>query len=121
MDYEKYRFFLDLSVLAVNVSLWLWIRWSNKQKATVEEIKGLRDMIEQAQKAQVVKCGEHHNRTTTLEVQMKATPTHQDLGEIHEKINDVHGSMKEMAGHMKGLNASVGLIHEYLLNREKDK
>jgi len=119
MDYEKYRFFLDLGVLAVNVSLWLWIRWSNKQKATVEEIKGLRDMIEQAQKTQVVKCGEHQNRTTTLEVQLKSAPTHQDLGEIHEKINAVHGSMEKMSGQMQGMSTTVGLIHEYLLNKEK--
>ncbi|MFZ5760958.1 MAG: DUF2730 family protein [Thermodesulfobacteriota bacterium] len=121
MDYEKYRFFLDLSVLLANICLWIWVYWANRQKASQEEIKGLRDMIEAFQKTQADKCGKHHSRTTTLEVQLQSAPTHKDLGEIHEKINAVHGSMEKMTGQMQGMGATVNLIHEYLLNQEKNK
>lgn len=121
MDYEKSSFFISFFALLANVGMWLWVRWSNRQKATVAEIKGLRDMtsaeikglrdmIDHGQKAQDVQCNAHHNRTTTLEVQFANAPTHEHIGAVYDRINDVKGSVDKMAGALGGVEHQLKLL-----------
>lgn len=124
-NYPAAKFWFDIVQTVFLIGYGAYLAWTEKNRVTHKRIteldKKYQSKFDGFAKEHEEKCGNHHQRTAKIEVELSKAPTHKDLGEIHEKINAVHGSMKEMAGHMKGLNASVGLIHEYLLNREKNK
>lgn len=113
MEYEKYRFWLELSVLLVNLGLWVWVYWSNRQKATVTEIEGLRKLITGQQEKQAAMCGDHKSRTTTLEVQFKQAPTHSDIGAVYDRIGEVKSSVDQMSGTLTGVGHQLQLLIEH--------
>lgn len=118
MDYEKYRFWVESAWLLANIWLLAWTYWSNKQKATVAEIKGLREMIEAAQKSQAGQCGEHKSRTTTLEVQFQGAPTHRDIGAVYDRISELKSSVDKMSGAVTGFGHQLQLLIEHHLDRK---
>lgn len=119
MNYEKYRFWLEGVVLVVNVGLWVWVYWSNRQKATTTEIKELKDLISDTQQKQATKCAEHQTRTTTLEVQFESTPTHRDIGAVYDRISDLKSSVDTMSGTLTGVGHQLQLLIEHHLKGGK--
>ena len=116
MDYEKYRFWLEALVLLVNLGLWIWVYWSNRQKATTSEIKVLKELISAIQEKQAGQCGEHKNRTTTLEVQFAQAPTHGDIGAVYDRISEVKSSVDKMTGTLTGVGHQLQLLIEHHLS-----
>lgn len=98
--------------IIIAVAGWIALR----RKATAEEIAKLRASLEEMQKSQAVSCGQHQSRTGALEVQIKAVPTHTDLGDIHERINGVKGSVDEMTGLVRAMSPQIRLLVEHHIN-----
>lgn len=118
MDYEKYRFILELCAWLVSLTFSAWVYWSNRQKATVTEIKELRKMILDIQERQASSCGEHKSRTTTLEVQFQGAPTHRDIGAVYDRISELKSSVDKMSGAVTGFGHQLQLLIEHHLDRK---
>lgn len=102
--------------IVIAVAGWIALR----RKATAEEIGKLRASLEEmsktqneTSKSQAVSCGNHISRTTSLEVQLKNAPTHNDLGEIHERINTVKSSVDHMSGVLQAFVPQLKMVIDH--------
>ncbi len=113
IDYSEWQFWLNVAQVGGYVVLGLYVWFTNRQKATVAEIREVKDNVEALKAAQALRCGEHITRTTTLEVALKSAPTHADIGEVYDRVNVVKGTVDEMSGVLKGVNSQVRLLVEH--------
>lgn len=116
IDYRAWQFWLNVGQVVGYLVLGLYVWFSNRQKATRNEIKDVKKEMESMRAAQVSGCGKHKKRTTKLEVAVKNAPTHADIGEVYERVNLVKGTVDEMSGKLTGVNANVNLLVEHHLN-----
>lgn len=104
---------LMIAQLLLNIIIagagWIALR----RKATAEEIGKLRASLEEMQRGQAVNCGQHVARTGALEVQIKAVPTHSDLGDIHERINGVKSSVDHMSGVLQAFVPQLKMVIDH--------
>ncbi|HHK75273.1 MAG TPA: DUF2730 family protein, partial [Rhizobiales bacterium] len=98
------------------VLLGIYVWFTNKQKATRAEIRGLKRDIEAMRSAVEKGCNKHKSRTLKLEEAVKSAPTHADIGAVYDRVNMVKGSVDEMAGGLKGVNTQLRLLVEHHLN-----
>ena len=58
---------------------------------------------------------DHRERIGRLETAAESAPSHEDLSNLHRRINDIAEDMSSLAGEFKGANATLDLIHSFLL------
>jgi hypothetical protein len=106
-----------LVFLMIN-GLFLWVSWSFKKgipthddlKGVVESVDHLRDEMERRSKKQ-------DERILIVERDLKHAPNDDDLKELHQKINAIATVVGEANGTLSGLQRSVDLMTEHLINR----
>lgn len=119
IDYKAADFWLRCAQVVGYVVLGVWVYISNRQKATVSEIKAVQTQLEAMQKAQTKSCGQHLARTVILETTVKSGPSHTDLGLVHDRITSVKGGVDELKGMIKGVTSNVNLLVEHHLRGER--
>lgn len=113
IDYRAWQFWLNVGQVIGYVILGVYVWFSSRQKATVAEIKDVREKMENLEKSQSLRCSEHMTRTTTLEAAAKNAPTHSDLGAVYDRVNEVKGSVDSMKGTLRGVSTQVNLLVEH--------
>jgi len=98
--------------LLVNVASFMYVRSSNKDKATKDQIKHMETDLAEKQDNQA-------ERITRLEAQAENSPTHNDLGSIHEKINQLRTEVGHLSGEFIGVRNLLNTIHQHLLTGDK--
>jgi hypothetical protein len=117
-----WKFWFDVVQTAGLVAMGVWLRHKEKHQITDTSIKALDDKfsnkIEQYKTEHENKCGSHHQRTTALEITVRNSPTHKDLGDLHEKMNSIKSSVDNMSGAMTGIGKQVDLLVRHHLRGE---
>jgi len=119
IDYRALQFWLSVAQVVGYLILGAYVWIVNRQKATRAEIKELRDSLASYTKDQADNCGKHKARTTTLEVKVENSPSHEDLGKVYDRINVVKGAVDEMSGTLKGIGTQVGLLVRHHMGEGK--
>lgn len=100
------RFFLDLTVVifagAIGVFSWWKTKTAVHQAALDQTNERVADLERQVR---------------DVAADLRHIPSHTDLAQIHEKVNSLSGTMREVRGELAGINRTLGLINEYLLNK----
>jgi len=108
MDYGAARFYWDvvITLLVGGNFLYTWV--ANRSDRNNQDIQGIKRHVDGLDKEVI-----------QLKADIAHLPNHQDMGEIHEKINDVAGDLSHMRGKIEGIDHSLKMLNEYLLNKEK--
>lgn len=98
--------------LVFNIAAYLYMRASNRDKATKEQIEKLEGDLD-------AKLDGQGERIAKLETRAENSPTHEDLGGIHEKINHLSNQVGILSGELKGMSNLLNTMHNYLLSGGK--
>lgn len=105
LNYDALRFWFDFIQLVAVVALAVYTYLVNRTKANNDAIKALDQQLTQVDKD-----------LREVETVVKHMPTHGDLGQIHEKVNAIGSTTNEIKGELGGINRTLSLINEHLLN-----
>ncbi|WP_286694991.1 DUF2730 family protein [Spongiibacter sp. UBA1325] len=106
VNWDGYRFVFDLLQTLFMGALGIYAWWTSRTRATNSAIAKVETTTEQLSR-----------RIEKLEHEIEHLPDHDDIGDIHEKVNQVATAMSNMQGELVGINRTLGLINEYLLNQ----
>lgn len=109
-DYTALRFWLELLLLISNCGLWVYAGLDRKQRATAADLK--RHQEDEEKRFDLVE-----NQLTALDRDLKAAPTHHDLGKIYESIKGVGKSVDTLSGTMAAQTRTLDLITQHLLTK----
>lgn len=112
MDYEAWRFWVDLSQFVLTGALGIYLWLVNRTRVNAERIRQLEDDIDNRVDA-------IDQRVTRLEATGEHAPTHDDLGKIHNRIDECTKGVSSLEGKFQKANETLNTIHEFLLNRRQ--
>ncbi|MDR2221003.1 MAG: hypothetical protein LBE24_10580 [Methylobacillus sp.] len=81
----------------------------------VTKDKVTNDKIRAIQETQTRVNEEHGSRLSRLESEIGGAPTHEHLSDVYEKINEVAVCVSRLKGEMEGMNRTLSLIHETMM------
>lgn len=110
IDYGSARFWLEVVLLISNGGLWVYTGIDRKQRATAADLKT--HMAEEEKRFDRLE-----NRLTALDRDMKAAPTHADLGAIYDSIKAVGKSVDTLSGTLAAQTRTLDLITQHLLSK----
>lgn len=104
IDWDAARFSLDVLALAFagGAALYTWV--SNRRTATKAAIDRVDERVSRTEE-----------RVSAVENDVRHLPSHEDLGHLHEKVNEVGLSVNRLGGELEGMNRTLSLIHQSLL------
>lgn len=133
MDYNVAKFWLEVLILLSNVILWAWALNNRKHTATNERLETMREQIA----AQIAgmdrriekRIDSHNAQLIELETHRENAPSHSDMKRLHERIDEftqaisrlegnLAGSINGLTGQFKGIERTVDLLHQHLLNKQ---
>ena len=98
--------------LLVNVASFMYVRSSNKDKATKDQIDSMEADLDG-------KLDSQAERITRLESHAENSPNHVDMGCIHEKINQLRAEVGLLTGKFIGVKNLLNTLNQHLLNGGK--
>lgn len=109
-----------VAITVVNAAGWIWMYLSNRDKVTNVRINTLQSnlngQLTDLKEEVDIKMADHSDRITGLERDIKHSPTHDDLADLHRRISGVASGMDTMSGELVGIKTTLNMIHQYLLN-----
>lgn len=108
MSYEHIKLWVDVAQFAVMSAIGIWMyleRRNDKTNARVTEVAG--------------KLEAHDGRLVRVETQVKHLPQTPDLEKLYERLRTVDHRTSHMEGEFQEVRRTLGLIHEYLMNKDK--
>jgi hypothetical protein len=108
LDYDAMKFWFDvfLSICLVASLIYNWIdKKSRVNKAEIEVLTSEMIAI--------------NNRLLVVEADMRAMPSHEDLGRLYERINGMSADVSEMAGAIKAMTNQLSMINQHLISEGK--
>lgn len=101
----------------------LWVDIVQFVSITVIAIAGWVLARVKVNKASIDKLADRHaalkEHVDRCEAELLHLPGHDDLGALHEKINRVDSALQGLRGEMTGINATLKLIHQAMLEDRK--
>lgn len=141
MDYYKLLLLLQLLNMLGTLAVGAWVYLDRKNNKTADVVtslgervvqveeglsqaalsKGVLDAIPHQIAAVERKIDErvdvHADRLTRVEEQIKAAPTHSDLGKIYDKLNGVAESSQGVERQLQGVADNVKIIMSRIVDR----
>ncbi|RMF14196.1 MAG: hypothetical protein D6761_09870 [Candidatus Dadabacteria bacterium] len=112
MNYDAAKFWFEVVVFLFNVSLWIYVWRSNKDKATNEKIEALERKHNDELKRLTDSLSEMDKRLVLAIGKSELEP-------IYDRLRGIGESFSEMAGEFKGVKRQLELIQEALINGGK--
>ena len=111
MDYEAWRFWIDISqvVLTAAIGIYVWV--VNRTRVNAARIRKLEDDIDE-------RLDGHDDRLARIESAIEHGPKREDFGRIYARLDEVVQTMSRIEGENQALASNVGLIHQHLLERK---
>jgi len=109
-NYSEARFWLDVAVLTgvIANTAYTWLANRSKvNKAAIEQVGH--------------RVGGLERRIGELEADVRHLPGRGDVDDLHERITGVSNQMGEMRGELHGINRTLSLIHQSLLDERNSK
>lgn len=117
INWDAYRFVFDILQTLFMALLGVYAWWTNRSHVTTSAIEQVEAKVSEVKASLEIRVNKLDRRLGTVEQEVKHLPDHEDIGDIHEKVNQVATTMSQMQGELAGINRTLGLINEYLLNQ----
>ncbi|AUN95889.1 hypothetical protein [Pseudazoarcus pumilus] len=110
MTVEEKMFWLQVVHIVVTFGIGIYVWATGRHRVTNERISDLEEAVDH-------RLDTHSERLVRLETQIKAAPTHHDLGALYAKQNETSRAVSQLVGEVKGMGETLRLI----LNRIAEK
>lgn len=112
-----------MAVLSIMNMFGLWAvaiyTWqANRRRVTEDRINELQDDMNESMDTLKNQMRLHGDRLTKVEGELQHAPTHEDIKRLHIRVDAVNGSICRLEGEFKSANKTLGLIHQYLLEKK---
>ena len=97
-------------ILYCVLGIWLWI--TNKNKVTNSRISEFQKDVDS-------RFDNQNTRLVKVESQMENANTPERIGKVHKRLDALQQTVASQAGEMKGMNKTLDLIHQSLLENDK--
>ncbi len=119
-DYLKWRFWMDIGVLAGVSANFVYTWWANREKITGGRFKTLEDEVaRRVTRAELDerdrRCSRHKERTQALESELRHLPARQELTKLSDDIANLNGTIANLGGRLEGINRAVDLLNQHHL------
>tara|TARA_R110001583_G_scaffold9243_2_gene43920 strand:- start:793 stop:1137 length:345 start_codon:yes stop_codon:yes gene_type:complete len=105
-DATRLGFDLAQTLFMAGVAIYVW--WTNRTRATKESIKEVDERASALER-----------RVDGIEKDLSHLPGHDELAVLHEKVNGVANTMSQVQGELRGINTTLNLINEFLINKRE--
>ncbi|WP_320837396.1 DUF2730 family protein [Zhongshania sp.] len=116
-DAARFAFDLTQTLFMVGVAIYVW--WTNRSRATKKSIEEVDEHIEKVATAFNARANALERRVDGVEKDLSHLPSHDELGALHEKVNGVANTMNQVQGELRGINTTLNLINEFLINKRE--
>lgn len=108
MTYEQLKLWIDVAQFAVMSAIGVWLYLERRNDKTNTRVTELGDKLDV-----------HDGRLVRMETQVKHMPQTPDLEKLYERIRTVDHTTTKMEGEFREVRRTLGLIHTYLMTKEK--
>lgn len=63
--------------------------------------------------------GEVQGRVTELEQKIENAPSHTDMQRLSDRVEEVHGIVSHLNGALEGIQRTVNMVNQHLIERDK--
>lgn len=112
MDYSALDFWWKVSITIINMAIGLYLFWDRKNDATTKRIEKMEGEVDR-------RLDDHGGRLMRVETQVEHLPKVQDMEKLYDRVRTVDQRTGHMEGEFREVRRTLGLIHEYLLTRDK--
>jgi ABC-type transporter Mla subunit MlaD len=116
-DAARFAFDLAQTLFMAGVAIYVW--WTNRSRATKKSIEEVDQHIEKVATAFTTRANALERRVDGVEKDLSHLPSHDELGALHEKVNGVANTMNQVQGELRGINTTLNLINEFLINKRE--
>ena len=111
MDYEVWRFWVDVAQAALTVAVGIYVWLVTRTRVNAARIRKLEDTLDE-------RLDDHAQRLTRVESAIEHGPTRDDLGKIHQRLDTMVAAVARIEGGNHAAVRNLDLIHQYLLERK---
>ena len=111
MDYEAWRFWVDILQAALTAGIGVYVWLVNRTRVNAARIRKLEDDIDG-------RLDGHESRLTKVETAIEHGPKREDFGRIHTRLDEVAGAVARIEGSEKKTARQLDLIQQHLLERK---
>ncbi len=108
LNYDALRFWLEIIQLGATVLLGVYVWIVSRTRANKTAI----DRVDR-------RVSELVRRVDVIDQELRAAPTHDDLGKLYDRLNTMNGQLQQIAGHLEAMARQFALINEHLLRDNK--
>ena len=112
MDYEHIKLWIDVAQFAVMSAIGIWMYLERRHDKTNDRVTRLETELGE-------KIEQHDGRLMRVETQVEHLPQMPDLEKLYERVRTVDNRTSHMEGEFREVRRTLGLIHEYLMTKEK--
>lgn len=112
MDYTAADFWWKVAITLINLAIGAYLFWERNNNATTVRINTMETGIDERLDA-------HSVRLTRVETQVQHLPQTSDLDKLYERVRTVDHTTTKMEGEFQEVRRTLGLIHSYLMTKEK--
>lgn len=112
MNYQALTFWWMVGLTLLNAALGVYLYWQRNNDATTRRINTIEAHVD-------TRLDAHGARLTQVETQVKHMPQTPDLEKLYERIRTVDHTTTKMEGEFQEVRRTLGLIHSYLMTKEK--
>jgi len=122
---DKLDGYWPILVLLIN-AVAFWIAWSFRKTTVSPEAfdkftASVHDAIEKLDLDVRSSLSDHEKRITTVEANLKHSPTHEDIEKIHVRLSGISRSTSKVEGATNAMANQSALIYQHLLDQKGGK
>lgn len=111
-DYEALKIWIDLAQFAVMAAIGIWMYLEKRHDKTSERIGQIESDAD-------TRHDQIDARLVRVETHIEHLPQTSDLEKLYERVRLVDQRTSHMEGEFREVRRTLGLIHEYLMNKDK--
>lgn len=120
---DKLDGYWPIIILLLN-AIAVWIAWSFRKTTVSPEAFGeftasVHSAIEKLDLDVRNNLSDHEKRITTVEANLKHSPTHEDIEKIHVRLSGISRSTSKVEGATNAMANQSALIYQHLLDQNK--
>lgn len=114
LDYSALDFWWKTSITLINMAIGVYLFWERNNDATSRRIDHMEADIDH-------RLDDHAGRLARVETQVEHLPQVADVEKLYERVRTVDLRTSHMEGEFREVRRTLGLIHEFLMMKDKSQ